>query len=218
LRSDPLILSFDTSAAHCAAALLSGDNVIAARHDAMKKGQAERLMPMVQDVLNGAGVTPMDLNAIAVGIGPGNFTGVRISVSAARGMALALKVPAIGVSLLEVLAFGIPGSVLACLTAPRDSAYVQLFGPHHSDPVHAALASLPRDLASPDTICVGSAAKDAADALGLKFEPAHFAPALTIARIAATRLDREHPAPAPLYLRPANAAPSRDKPPVLIDE
>jgi tRNA threonylcarbamoyl adenosine modification protein YeaZ len=198
--------------------LLSGDGVIAARHDAMKMGQAERLMPMIQDVLNDVGATPRDLSAIAVGIGPGNFTGVRISVSAARGMALALNTPAIGVSLLEAAVFGKSGPVLACLSAPRDSAYIQFFDATISDPQHTALASLPKDLVPPDTICVGTAAADVASILDLKFEPVRYAPASAIAQVAATRLNDEHPAPAPLYLRPADAAPSRDLPPILIDE
>lgn len=218
MQSDHLVLGFDTSAAHCAAAMLSGGRVLAARHDAMKKGQAERLMPMLEDVLHEAGVRPRDLKAIAVGIGPGNFTGVRISVSAARGMALALKVPAIGVSLLEAAAHGRPGQVLACISAPRESAYVQVLGEERSDPMHISLAAIPKDLAGPGTICVGSAATEVAGILGLKSETTCEAPAPAIARIAATRLAEPHAPPSPLYLRPADAAPSRDTPPKLLDE
>lgn len=90
MPSDPLILGFDTSAAHCAAVLLRGDMVLAAQHEDMTKGQAERLMPMLEQVLAEAGAGWGDLAALGVGIGPGNFTGVRISVSAARGLALGL--------------------------------------------------------------------------------------------------------------------------------
>ena len=90
---DPLILGFDTSAAHCAAALLCGEQCLAARHEDMTRGQAERLMPLLEDLLAEAGASWRDLARIGVGIGPGNFTGVRIAVSAARGLALSLKIP-----------------------------------------------------------------------------------------------------------------------------
>ena len=87
----PLVLGFDTSAAHCAAALLSGGTCLAARHEEMAKGQAERLMPLIAELLEEAGAATGDLAAIGVGIGPGNFTGIRISVSAARGLAAARR-------------------------------------------------------------------------------------------------------------------------------
>ena len=102
----PLLLAFDTSAAHCAAALLSGDQIIASVEEPMNKGQGERLLGLCAEVLASADVTYSDLTAIGVGIGPGNFTGIRIAVSAARGLALGLGVPAIGVSHLQALAFG----------------------------------------------------------------------------------------------------------------
>jgi tRNA threonylcarbamoyladenosine biosynthesis protein TsaB len=106
-RSDrPLILAFDTSAAHCAAALLSGGRVRARREEAMAKGQAERLMPMLEEVLDEAGVAWAGLDAVAVCVGPGNFTGLRLSVAAARGLALSLGKPAVGVTRFEALAEG----------------------------------------------------------------------------------------------------------------
>ena len=101
MASDTLIVAFDTSAAHCAAALLSGDRVLAARAEEMGRGQAERLMPLLEEMLADAGAAWRDLARIGVGVGPGNFTGIRISVSAARGLALALGVPAIGVTTFD---------------------------------------------------------------------------------------------------------------------
>ena len=95
---DPVVLGFDTSAAHCAAALLRGDAILAHRHEEMGKGQAERLFPLLEDLLSEAGLTWRDLHVIGVGIGPGNFTGIRIAVAAARGLALSLGIPAIGIS------------------------------------------------------------------------------------------------------------------------
>ena len=85
ITPDPVVLGFDTSAAHCAAALLRGDAVLAAVHEDMTKGQAERLMPMLEEMLAGAGLGWGDLDVIGVGTGPGNFTGIRVAVAAARG-------------------------------------------------------------------------------------------------------------------------------------
>jgi tRNA threonylcarbamoyladenosine biosynthesis protein TsaB len=98
LRSDaPLILGFDTTAAQCAAVLLGGDRNLGAAREEMSRGQAERLMVMLEEVRSGAGAGWGDLDALAVCTGPGNFTGVRISVAAARGLALGLKITAIGI-------------------------------------------------------------------------------------------------------------------------
>ena len=108
MPSDAPLLAFDTSAAHCAAALLWRGKIVASVREEMSKGQAERLMPLLAGMLAGAGLGWRDLGAVAVGIGPGNFTGIRIAVSAARGLALGLGKPAIGVSQFEALALGLP--------------------------------------------------------------------------------------------------------------
>ena len=126
MASDPLVLGFDTSAAHCAAALLCGDRVVATRTEDMARGQAERLMVLLEEILAEARAEWRDLDTIGVGIGPGNFTGIRISVSAARGLALALKIPAIGVSTFQALAFGQQGTSVAAVKGPADKTYVQV--------------------------------------------------------------------------------------------
>lgn len=216
MPSDALILGFDTSAAHCAAALLSGDRVIAARQEEMGKGQAERLMPLVQEVLAEADVALPDLSAIGVGIGPGNFTGIRISVAAARGLALSLGIPAIGVSLLDCLAFGADAPVLACLDARRDHLYLQRF----AEGAEKGPALVPFDEVSewalPGLTCVGQRAEEVAERIGATHAPAAFAPACAIARIAATRWQTPQPRPAPLYIRTPDAAPARDTGPVML--
>ena len=101
---DAFSLGFDTSAAHCAAALLQGDRLLAQAHEDMARGQAERLFPLLGELLAGAGVDWRDLSVIGCGTGPGNFTGIRISVAAARGLSLSLGVPAVGVTVTEAMA------------------------------------------------------------------------------------------------------------------
>jgi tRNA threonylcarbamoyl adenosine modification protein YeaZ len=189
----PLILAFDTSAAYCAAALLRGDDIMASTAEDMTRGQAERLMPLLIEMLAANGVTWRDLSALGVGIGPGNFTGIRIAVSAARGLALALDCPAVGVSGCAARAFLAPDARVA-IPAPRDQVY--LCGPTDAAPTLMPREDAPRDLRS------------------------DFAPddlACAIARIAATRWRTVTTPPAPLYVRPADAAPSSDAAPVILD-
>lgn len=196
-----VILAFDTSAAHCAAALLSGDQVWL-KSEAMEKGQAERLMPLIAELLAEAGVVLADVTAIGVGTGPGNFTGVRISVAAARGLALGLAVPAIGVTRLEAAAFGLPRPVTVIEDARRGEVYVQRFdldGP-----------GVARIVAAED---LGMVAGAVAGRDGLHSLPI----AEAIARIAAARMGTVQPRPAPFYLRGADAAPPSDPPPVILD-
>lgn len=183
--------------------MLRAGAVVAERHEEMAKGQAERLMPMLEEMLAEAGAGWRDLTTIGVGIGPGNFTGVRISVAAARGLALSLGIPAIGVSRLQALAEDGPLPVTVLEDARRGEAYRQHFP--DGAPGLVTLADLP--VTGPE---IGSAARDGiAPALPL---------AVAIARIAARRAATQQPRPAPLYLRGADAAPPSDPPPVLIDE
>jgi len=221
MAQHPLILAFDTSAAHCAAALLRGDEILAQHQEEMARGQAERLMPLLEETLAEGGASWGDLDAVAVGIGPGNFTGIRISVSAARGLALGLGVPAIGVSSLEAQAFGTAGVVVSSLDARREGLYVQVFGTQTgSQPGHCALDTLPSDIpAGAEPTCLGHRADEIAALCAGTVTTARYPVAEAIARVAATRLGRiDLPPPAPLYLREADAAPSRDTPPALLDD
>lgn len=197
------LLAFDTSAAHCAAALLCGDR-ITLKQEPMDKGQAERLIPLLEELLAESGMGWHDLTALAVGTGPGNFTGVRIAVAAARGLALGLGIPAIGVTRLEALAYGLPRPITVIEDARRGEVYVQSFD---AEPGAARLAR-PDALGDVTALQTGSAAAD-----GL---PPAMALVEAIARIAATRTGGAQPRPAPFYLRGADAAPPADPPPVIL--
>ena len=235
MTADPLILGFDTSAAHCAAALLRGDQVLAEITEEMSRGQAERLVPLLQRVLDGAGVTWGDLDAVAVGTGPGNFTGIRISVAAARGLALGLGIPAIGVTAFEALSAGQhrAGPCLLSLPSSRRGAdvVVQVLsetgadGPprelslseslDHIAPlqglaVHGAMAQPLHELLNADRQDV-----PAPQTLALA-DVGGAAIALTRAAVGKFRLGEKQGRPAPLYVRAADAAPPRDAPPVIL--
>jgi tRNA threonylcarbamoyl adenosine modification protein YeaZ len=198
------ILAFDTSAAHCAAALLLPDRVIQ-RVEPMEKGQAERLIPLLEDVLAEGGLGWSDLKAVAVGTGPGNFTGVRISVAAARGLALGLGIPAVGVTRLEALAFGLPRPLRVIEDARRNEVYVQDFTEDGPGPARLADA----DTVQPLPHSTGNAAGPLALPPALPLAEA-------IARIGAARAASPQARPAPFYLRGADAAPPSDPPPVIL--
>ncbi|MEO0999343.1 MAG: tRNA (adenosine(37)-N6)-threonylcarbamoyltransferase complex dimerization subunit type 1 TsaB, partial [Pseudomonadota bacterium] len=120
------VLALDTSGPFCAAALVSGAEVLA-RVEPMATGQAERLAPLVAGLLAEAGLSPRDLSLIAASTGPGSFTGVRIGVAFARGLALAARCPATGVTRLAALAEGARRPTLVCLGAGRGHIACQLF-------------------------------------------------------------------------------------------
>lgn len=212
-----LILSIDTTASHCAAALVSGGEVRRSVTEPMAKGQAERLMPLLEEVLSGEGVEWADLSAIAVATGPGNFTGARIGVAAARGLAFALEIPAIGVSVLEALAFGEDGAVLALVDARQGTVYGQLFkgGEAQHDPHHCTL----EDVRVPDGTfkVAGHRAEEAARALGAEVKDGPSHPAPETFAFAARAYGPEGRSPAkPLYVRPPDAAPSKIAPPTVV--
>lgn len=219
MSAAPLVLGFDTSGPYVSAVLLRGEEVLADLYENMARGQGEALFPLLEEMLGRAGAEWRDLGALGVGVGPGNFTGIRISVSAARGLALSLNIPAVGVGLLEAAALGREGPVLSCLTAPRDQAYVQGFGMGVEIPAQLmAIDDIPEAWREPGLICVGSAAEAVAAHLGAAREPARYAPGSAVARLAAARCHLDLPAPAPMYLKPADAAPARDRAPVILND
>ncbi|WP_380057849.1 tRNA (adenosine(37)-N6)-threonylcarbamoyltransferase complex dimerization subunit type 1 TsaB [Falsihalocynthiibacter sp. SS001] len=206
----PLVLGFDTSAAHCAAALLSGDLVLAQQYAPMQKGQAENLVPILESTLAQAGHNWSDLDAIGVGTGPGNFTGIRISVACARGMALALGIPAVGVTALEAQAFGVTRPVYSLIPARRNMYYIQKVGDHGA-PVE--------QLSLEDAQARVAGAKSVGPVGQSDFPEAQTPIAEAIARIASERFASQDPTqrPAPFYMRAADAAPAKDAPPTILD-
>jgi tRNA threonylcarbamoyladenosine biosynthesis protein TsaB len=221
------ILALDTSMGACSAALLRAGGAarsLYVRTEPMARGHAEALMPMVAEVLAESGVTPSDLDLIAASLGPGSFTGVRITIAAARGLALATGAKLWGTDSLTVMAQSVladpdvkaAGRPLAvAVDARRSMLYFGLFaadgarlhGPVLIAPEDAA-ALLPHDV----RVAAGSGAVSLAEAVAATgrtldttlpdLQPS--APALaSLAFDAGAML----PTLRPLYLRPADAKP-----------
>ena len=252
-----LTLGFDTSAAHCAAALVSGSRILAQCCEPMTRGQAERLFPLLQDLLASQGFGWSDLTAIGVGVGPGNFTGIRISVAAARGLALSLGIPAVGVTTTEAAALDLPRPCRVVVPLRGDEVLWQDFlnlpegqgpasvgvrsadGPATDVAVPLAAAGDERQGRTAAAARTGTHAA-AAHARGSKLHcvaqagpaqglrdalppgPPVAEPLWPLAAAIALLADRRAaaavalPRPAPLYLRPADAAPPRDAAPALL--
>jgi tRNA threonylcarbamoyladenosine biosynthesis protein TsaB len=123
-----IVLALDTTLDACSVAIMRGDAVLANLSERMQRGQAERLAPMVREAAVQAGVLFSDLGRVAVTTGPGSFTGVRVGLSFARALALALGKPCVGVSTLEALALqnGEDGLRAALIETPG-AAYCAIY-------------------------------------------------------------------------------------------
>jgi len=127
------ILAFDSSGNGCSAALLAENRIVAHEADGIAHGQAERLVPMIARVLKAGGLGAADLDLIAVTVGPGAFTGVRIGIATAQGLALATGRPALGLSSFETVAAAVPDALLreralaVALDSRRAELYLQAF-------------------------------------------------------------------------------------------
>ena len=121
-----MILAIDTSTAACTAALLERDGtIVAAREEVIGRGHAERLMPLVAEMLDGHVPT-----SLLVGIGPGSFTGLRVGIAAAHGLAIGWSIPLSGMNSLALIAAGAPpgdGPIAVAVTGGHGELFVQSF-------------------------------------------------------------------------------------------
>ncbi len=212
------VLGLDTATSGCSAALWDDGRVTARRAEPMARGQAEALVPMVEAVLADAGLGFADLDRIAVTVGPGAFTGLRIALAAARGFALAAGVPVIGLTTFEALAHALPEAerqgrtVLVAVDSRRAEPFLQLFDANLAplgEPVLLAPADvpawLPPALIGGPLLVAGDGAALLKPVLEGRPEVAYAAgsglpDAAVVAALGAQRA--EGLPPQPLYLRP----------------
>jgi tRNA threonylcarbamoyladenosine biosynthesis protein TsaB len=203
-----ILLAIDTAGTGCYAALYDTDQdtILGAAGADIGRGHAERLMDFVDAALDAAGVTLQDVGRIAVTIGPGSFTGIRVGVAAARGLALALDVPVVGVSRLSAIAaqHGKGTPLMVAMDAKRDEVYWQRFaadGAEAAPPVIASLDEARSIAAEHDGAFAGSAATLLRDGAPQGVDVVSIA---TVARLGAD-LDPQAHLPKPLYLRGPDA-------------
>ena len=204
-----IVLGLDTCLSACSVAVLDGARVLAHASEVMARGHQERLAPMAQAVMAKAGLPFSALQRIAVTVGPGSFTGLRVGVAFAKGLAAALDLPAVGVGALEALAAEAQGLVFAVVDARREQVYLQAFedGQALMAPdalrIETAAARLAEISAGRPLTLVGSGAALLSPMVpAARIVAAEGADAVQVARLGAGRA----PAPLrPLYLRAPDA-------------
>lgn len=207
-----LVLGLDTCLAACSAALVERGRTRASRIDPMERGHQERLAPLVAELLAEAGAVPADLDRIAVTVGPGSFTGLRVGLAFAKGLGAALERPVIGIGLLEALAephAGAADTVFSVLDAKRGQVYLQAFAggaalmaPDALD-LSTAEARIAELAGHGETLLVGSGAELVGQVLpAARRIAAACADPAAVARLAA---GRDPTPPRPLYLRAPDA-------------
>jgi tRNA threonylcarbamoyladenosine biosynthesis protein TsaB len=163
------VLAIDTALAACSAAVLDTEygGIVASESLPMLRGHAEALMPLLQRVMQQAGFGFADIDRIAVTTGPGSFTGLRVGIAAARGIALAAQKPAVGLSTLPAYAAPHIASderfpVVAAIDARHNHVYLQVFAPGGSlftAPRLAPLREAVKAAAETSSFIAGSAAQ-----------------------------------------------------------
>jgi len=216
-----IVLAFDTAQGALSVAVHDDDGALASAFELRTRGHAEELMPAIETVLAEAALGFSDLDALAVTIGPGTFTGLRVGLAAARGLALARRLPLVGITTLEAIAASVVASddevIVASFDAKRGEVYVQAFDAELApltEPALVAVAEVGALLPRRKLLLVGTGAALLEEALhGFDRRPAN-APAQpradTVARLALKRLavdgiDAFRVAPAPLYIRAPDA-------------
>jgi tRNA threonylcarbamoyl adenosine modification protein YeaZ len=217
-RAGPRLLALDAATAALSVAVWSEGRIVARLAEGPGRRHAERLVPMVEAVLAAAGLGYADLDAFAATVGPGSFTGVRIGLGAARGLALAAAKPLIGVTTLEALAWGRGAACVAVIASGRDLVFVQAFhagGARRTEPALLRLDDAAAIVAEGDLLIGDAAAALAAVTGAPVVAEATHPDAGAVAALAARRFAAGPPAavPVPLYLRPPDAKPmaARDR-------
>ncbi|ESY77510.1 peptidase M22 [Mesorhizobium sp. LNHC221B00] len=212
------VLAIDCAASLCAACVYDAAAGLELGRSVLDlgKGHAEHMMSVIAEALKAGATDYAGLGAIAVSVGPGSFTGLRVGVSTARGLALALKVPAIGVTTLDALAgeaaAAFPGrAVLAALDAGREEIHAAVYDETSVltyGPAVTTFAEATGMAIESSAVLAGTAAAQIAASAGRGFDVGPrtaTADILTYARLAAAKGQGERPKP--LYLRGADAKP-----------
>ena len=211
-----MILALETSSSLCAACVFDpvSGRVMAEVSNDIGRGHAERLMDDIAEALKQAGISYSDLTAIACGVGPGSFTGIRVGAAAARGFGLALKIHVRGVTSLQAIALqaldhAVGKDLLVVQDAGREELHVQRFGPDAKPlgaPLSLSISQLLEQWPDKAAFACGSGAHLLQGQDGIEVSRKPFVP--TAAAVARASLDPVMAVPPkPLYLRAPDAKP-----------
>jgi tRNA threonylcarbamoyladenosine biosynthesis protein TsaB len=217
------VLAIDTALEACSAAVLDTEHAGIIAHESlgMQRGHAEALIPLIKRVMERAALDFARLDRIAVTIGPGSFTGLRVGIAAARGIGLAANIPVVGLSTLATYATPLIAAddtlpVVAAIDARHDNVYLQVFGPGGRTLVAPRVAPLREAVRAAANSGAPRIVGTAANLLAAAWPPDERAPRSVeqrsapdidwVAQLGAAALDTGLP-PRPLYLRAPDAQP-----------
>ena len=147
-----MLLAIDSATAACSAALIEGETVLAERHETVGRGHAERLMPMIAELLADAAAAGRRPDAILVDCGPGSFTGIRVGLAAAHGLAIGWSVPLHGFSSMALIAAAArpdgASEIAVALQGGHGELFVQSYGGDPLAPLDALRSLAPQAAAS----------------------------------------------------------------------
>ena len=220
--SPRVVLALNSAGAACSVAVSVGEKIVAEERIDTMHGQAEALLPLADRAMRNAGQHPAALGLVVVTVGPGSFTGIRVGLAAARGIALASGARLLGVTSFEAVAvlaapsdFSETRFLVVALESRREDFYVQFFDPH-GDPLREPAAIMPAvfcqavaaTIGANPLLIAGDAAQRAAGALGQRprtvvIEDSTPGAVGTLrAGLLLLRLGKAEDTPRPFYLRP----------------
>jgi tRNA threonylcarbamoyladenosine biosynthesis protein TsaB len=215
------VLGIETSTTQASVALLEGGKVVLERASARPKQSAERLLPLIAELLNEVGWERGSLERIGVSVGPGSFTGLRVGIACAQGLSLGLGVPLVGVTSLRAMARAVPDAVPGVRCAVLDARRAEVFagayeaGPRAAErlvplalPTQSALQTLTSELSSPSPsptiVWIGSGLA-LLGTLPTYSGPGTLEPAAYAVGLLAEELDPASNPALPVYIRDAGA-------------
>jgi len=215
-----VVLAVDTSTNVCTAALMKDRGPAHEISVEVRSGHSGRLLPVIDTLFGLSPFSKEDVGLIAVGVGPGSFTGIRIAIATARGLSLALGCPLVGVNTLDALAWGaLPSAlpVMPVIDARKSEVFCRLYAPDGNpltSPMNLRPANL-GEIVSDETLFIGNGVELYREVLsrtlGTRFQegPEHlwYPRASVLGRMALLQVSRGEYRPAqPLYVRPSDAA------------
>lgn len=212
MNKDMIILAMDTSQMACSVTLCRGSALLETRSEMLGRGHAERLLPMIDEVMIEHGVNYGEIDRLAVITGPGAYTGVRIGVAAARGLALASKIPCLGFTALEVALScdDVPdGRILSTVAGRGDTVFAQTFSKNLGvikalDDACSITLDEARSCGADHIIGSGRVQLD----IDSEMSRQHMPNCHQLAMLAGKADPKEHP-PEPTYFRAADALPAK---------
>ena len=202
-----LVIGIDTSDTHLGVTILQNEKLVIQGEEPKKKGN-HRLFPLIHEMFREKKLSWDRMKAIGVCVGPGNFNGIRVGVSAARGLSLSLGIPAIGVDKFTAVALGYEDPLLIMVKSVKDNFFARLGT--SGQPFVTTLNTLKLP-ATENLSVIGFDAEKIGAQFGLKYLAPKYNPSHSVAIISSSQSDQNHPPPKPFYVSSPRIDPNVSK-------